>query len=275
VLLSFEMSGNDTINRIDMNNLKQGHWIYYGKDKRLPNYADDQIVEEGEYIDNRKNGIWKKYFDNGKLQNEITYKNSRPNGHAKIYYKNGNLKEEGMWMGNKWTGDYKYYHENGEMYHEFAYNEKGKREGDQKYYYDNGQVMIEGAWKEGKESGVIKEYYENGDIRSEKFFDGGTLDASSTIIYDKPEEVKEPEPEPVGKGVVVEKDEETRSIEKFDGNGPHKLYNRNRQISKDGVFKNNKLMDGKWYRYTKDGILESIEVYKNGAYVGEAPIEEQ
>ena len=29
---------DDTINRIDANNLKQGFWIVYGRDKKLPNY---------------------------------------------------------------------------------------------------------------------------------------------------------------------------------------------------------------------------------------------
>ena len=95
-----------------------------------------------------------------------------------------------MWKGNKWTGDYKYYHENGKIYHEFAYNEKGKRSGSQKYYYDTGQIMIEGEWLEGKESGMLKEYYEDGSVKSEKFFNNGAIDPESTITYEKeiPEE---------------------------------------------------------------------------------------
>lgn len=275
-LQSFDMYKNDTINRIDVSNLKQGHWMYFGKDKRLPGYTEEQLVEEGEFLNNRKTGIWKKYFANGKMQNEITYQNSRPNGFAKIYYKNGNLKEQGIWKGNKWVGEYKFFHENGKIYHEFAYSEKGKRSGEQKYYYDTGQVMIEGNWEGGKEKGVIKEYYENGEIRSEKFFNDGALDPTATITYEK--EVKTevaPKPEKKGTGVTVVKGEESRSIKAFTGQGYHKLYNKNRQLSKDGVFENYKLMSGKWYKYSKDGILQSIEVYKNGRYVGDAPIEEQ
>jgi antitoxin component YwqK of YwqJK toxin-antitoxin module len=60
----------------------------------------------------------------------------------------------------------------------------------------------------------------------------------------------------------------------FDGNGYYKLYNKNMQLSKDGVFKNYKLIDGKDYIYNKDGILISIQVFKNGFYVGDAPLEE-
>jgi antitoxin component YwqK of YwqJK toxin-antitoxin module len=271
----FTIFQNDTINRIDLNNLKQGTWKIFGKDKKLDGFSDEQLFEEGTYIDNRKIGIWKKYFANGKLQNEITYKNGRPNGFAKIYYTNGILKEEGIWKGNKWTGDYKYYYENGTIYHEFAYNEKGKRSGPQKYYYETGQVMIEGEWLEGKESGILKEYYADGSVKSEKFFNNGAIDPESTITYEQEKPEEKPTPEPVGKGVVVEKGETTRTIVAFDGTGYHKLYNKNRLISKDGVFKNNKLMDGKWYRYNNDGILQKIEVFRNGIHIGEAQIEEE
>ena len=272
---AYDLYNNDTINIIDANNFKQGKWVYFGKDKNLPSYESSQIVEEGEYIDNRKMGIWKKYFPNGKLQNEITYKSGRPNGHAKIYYKNGNLKEEGLWKSNKWIGNYKYYYENGNLYHEFAYSDRGKRSGPQKYYYETGQVMIEGEWEEGKEAGVIKEYYEDGSIKAEKFFNNGSLDPEKTIVFEKEEPEVIPDPEPEGKGVVVEKGEVTRTVEPFNGTGYHKLYNKNRQISKDGIFKNYKLKDGKWYRYNKDGILLKIEVYKKGKYIGDAQIEEE
>jgi len=275
-LQSYDLYNNDTINKIDLNNLKQGHWMYFGKDKRLPGYTADQLIEEGKFLNNRKTGIWKKYFVNGKMQNEITYQNSRPNGFAKIYYQNGNLKEEGIWKGNKWIGEYKFYHENGKIYHDFAYSEKGKRDGEQKYYYDSGQIMIEGNWEGGKEKGMIKEYYEDGNLRSEKFFNDGALDKTATITYEKEEKkVTAPKPEKKGTGVVVVKGEETRSIKMFNGAGYHKLYNKSRQLSKDGVFENHKLMSGKWYKYSTDGILENIEVYKNGNYVGDAPIEEQ
>jgi len=265
----------DSINIIDENNLKQGFWIFYGKDKRLPDYEDEDKVEEGRYIDNRKSGIWKKYFSSGSLQNEITYQNSRPNGYAKIYYSNGQVKEEGIWKGNKWTGDYKLYHENGNLYHEFNFNPKGKREGEQTYFHENGEKMIQGTWAEGKESGTITEWYEDGTVKSEKNFDGGTLDVASVKHYEPTQAVAsavEEKEEPKGSGIAVAKGEKVMHIGKFDGNGEHKLYNRNKQISKDGNFVNNKLIDGKWYRYNTSGILLRIEVYKNGAYVGDAPM---
>lgn len=269
-------ASSDSLNVIDENNLKQGFWIFYGKDKRLPDYEDEDKVEEGRYTDNRKSGIWKKYFASGTLQNEITYQNSRPNGYARIYYANGQLKEEGIWKGNKWTGDYKLYHENGNLYHEFNFNPKGKREGTQTYYYEDGQKMIEGEWAGGKEAGLLTEWYPDGSKKSEKNFADGVLDQGSVKYYEEPAEVaaaaaKVEEPKDVGPAVA--KTDQIRHIGKFTGDGEHTFYDKNHlQVTKTGLFRDYKLIDGKWHRYDKSGLLQRIEVYKNGAYVGDAPM---
>ena len=44
--------------------------------------------------------------------------------------------------------------------------------------------------------------------------------------------------------------------------------------TKDGDFKDNRLMQGKNYIYDDNGILKRIEIYKNGGYVGDAQIED-
>ena len=266
----------DSLNFIDKNKLKQGFWIFYGKDKLLGNYEDEDKVEEGSYQDDRKSGIWKKYFATGKLQNEITYKNSVPNGHAKIYYANGQLKQEGIWKRNKWTGVYVLYHENGNKYHEFNFSDKGKREGTQKYYDEDGRIIIEGEWIGGQENGIVKEFWPDGSTRSEKNFDGGVLDQASVKTYPKPESVAVAESkieEPKGDGIKVADTDHKRNLVTFKGHGEHTFYDKNHlQITKSGVFKDHKLVDGKWHRYNKGGLLTHIEVYKNGSYVGNAPM---
>ncbi len=52
-------------------------------------------------------------------------------------------------------------------------------------------------------------------------------------------------------------------------NGYYVLYNTNHQKTKDGIFKDNRFMDGKNYVYT-NGQLTTIEVYKSGFYIGTA-----
>jgi antitoxin component YwqK of YwqJK toxin-antitoxin module len=275
-IISFEVYEGDTINRIDANNLKQGFWKIFNRTKNLPGYDPDQVVEEGPYKNSRKDGLWRRFFPNGKVKDEITYVNSRPNGYYKTYYENGQVQEEGTWKSNRNIGAFKRYYENGQVQQDFNFNNSGKREGKQVYYYENGQVMIEGEWSAGKESGIIKEYYENGDLKAEKAFVDGGLDVANTKTYEpkNPIEKKDELADAPVKIVKVSKDE-MPNIGVFDGNGYHKMYNQNKQLSKDGYFKNYRLMDGKWYKYDENGILINIEKYEKGRYVGDVPIEEE
>ena len=59
-------SQNDTINQIDEEGKKQGLWIYYGKDRPESGYPKEGKVEEGTYKDDRKDGMWARYYNDGK-----------------------------------------------------------------------------------------------------------------------------------------------------------------------------------------------------------------
>ena len=131
--------------------------------------------------------------------------------------------------------------------------------------------------KDGKESGVWEGFYDNGDIRDKKAFNDGALDPDNTEIY-APKKPLLPKKEDVSKepAKIAGKNETANSAYKpFDGNGCSKLFIPGGRLSKDGCFKNYRLMDGKDYVYNTDGILERIAVYKDGKYVGDAPIEEK
>jgi len=278
---SFELdpsNGRDSINIIDFKGLKQGRWIIFGKTKPNTCYQPTSKIEEGKYIDNRKNGIWKEYFCNGNAKNKITFQNGRPDGYAVMYHENGKVAEEGTWKINKWVNNYKLYYDNGQVQQEFTFNNSGKREGPQKYYYEDGKVQIEGAWANGKESGVVTEYHPDGSTKKTVSYNNGEADVASIKefapkkpISDKPVLVDNT------KKVTVSK-EETGQDPKQKGptviNGQYILYNKNRQKTKDGVFKDNRLMEGKNYIYDENGILKRIEVYKGGAYVGDSQIDE-
>jgi len=272
----FQIYQGDTINIVDANNLKQRHWIYFGSMKELPGYADNAKVEEGNYKDNRKTGEWTKYFPSGEIQNQITFSNNRPNGPYKIFYPSGQVQEEGVWKNNRNVGSFKRFHENGHIQQEFNFTSTGKRDGSQKYYHENGQLMIEGNWAGGKEAGEVVEYYANGEVKSKKYFNNGIIDEGKTKTF-------EPKTEVVEVKETTNKDVKIANVQKdvkpnlgyFNGTGEATLYNKNKQISQKGYFKNGRLINGKWYKYNSDGILQSVEIYKNGHYVGEGVIEDE
>ena len=138
--------------------------------------------------------------------------------------------------------------------------------------------MIEGDWQGGKESGTLTEYYENGDLKAKKVFADGNLDAGQTKTYEAktpvPDKAAQEEKEAPVRNIVAEKDEKP-NVGKFDGNGYYKLYNKDKLIIKDGVFRSYKLIDGKWYKYDDNNILLNIERIKNGRYVGDVPFDEE
>ena len=105
----FEIYRNDTVNITNKDGLKQGKWIYFGKDKKGEYYSRfkrNQIIEEGYYSDNKKRGLWKYYYETGNTKSEITYVNDRPKGPVKLFDTEGKLKEGGIFENNLWAGEH-------------------------------------------------------------------------------------------------------------------------------------------------------------------------
>lgn len=263
VLPLFGQSGS---NVTDAANLKQGQWKLTGKDKNLSNYGPEQVVEEGFYKNNKKEGTWTKYFNNGRVEHVLSFKSNRLDGIATFYYRNGKKKEEGIWKNNRWVGNYKYYYKNGNVRNEWKYNETGKRTGVQKYYHENGQLRLEGAWENGKESGPIVEFYEDGSVKSERFFAGGKIDVNKSKKYSKAEK-------PAGGAAVdtartvVKKVPEKKDKKPFDGNGFNEFFNKDGLLIRKGVFKNGYLNNGEMYKYLPNGKLIKTYYYKGGKVV--------
>lgn len=266
----------DTINRKDVNMMRQGKWVVFGKNSTKPDYAPDDVVEEGEYLNNRKEGIWLLYYPGNKLKSEITYQNGRILGPYTTYYQNGKVMEQGTWSRNKNVGQFKRYYDNGKVMHEFNFTETGKREGTQKYYHSNGKIEIEGTWNGGKEQGELKRYDSNGTLLYVQVFnDEGVLEPEKTRTFQEPQRTTELKPEENAKATTtVNQEEEKSNFKTFTGNGFFTLYNTNLQPSQSGIFKDGKLWDGKMYLYNKNGIIRKIEIYKEGRYVGNGVIDE-
>jgi antitoxin component YwqK of YwqJK toxin-antitoxin module len=272
----------------DANGLRQNHWVIYNSMRHLPGYTDDSKVEEGDYKDNMKQGIWISYYPSGAVKSKITFKDNRPEGPAVTYFENGKVNEEGNWSNNRWVGPYKLYYENGTIQHDFSYNDNGKRAGEQKYFYPNGQLMIDGNWTEGKQAGATTEYYDDGTVKAKEVFNDGNLDPSQSQTFDQktpqkpvdiiPAQVVQSEAPKTTTTVVTTTEQPNAgatAAKVFNGEGYWKLYNQNKQISKDGLFHGGKLMDGTVYIYSPDGLIQKKAVYKGGIYQGDAPITDE
>ncbi|MGB0423748.1 MAG: hypothetical protein ACPGED_05485 [Flavobacteriales bacterium] len=265
-------------NNVDENGLKQGYWIIKGYMQPGTDFKADATIEEGLYEDNRKEGLWKRFYSNGNLRSEITYKSNKPFGPYSIYYENGQQEEKGIWHKNKNVGEFARFYENGQPQQSFFFADNGKRNGVQKYFHDNGNLELEVTIQNGKESGVMKRFYPDGTLKEEKSLNDGKLIDGSIKKYKHNTFKEKVEIEaatlPKDSDAVKEVKEETNAAANFRPNGFNTLYNKTGQVTQIGEFKNGRLWNGRWNRYNTDGILIRIEVYKNGKFIGTGVISE-
>ena len=82
---------------------KEGHWIYIVGDTK----------DEGEYMEDMRNGLWKSYYTDGNLLFEGKFIDDNPNGEHIWYWDNGKIKQRGKYVMGRKNGDWKKYDVNG------------------------------------------------------------------------------------------------------------------------------------------------------------------
>ena len=194
------------INQKDSLGKKQGHWIYYGKDRPDAGIPLEGKVEEGGYINDRKEGPWIKYHQDGQTIKLIgNYENNRPCGIYKKYHENGVLKERCVFEKNLYKDTLFRFTNTGDTTEVIVFNQLGK-------------VVDTVCF-----SPVINQ----------------------PIVCSYPST-------------------KTITIKNFRPNGKNKIYNEDKQLIQEGLFKDGKLWNGKVYVYDRDGVLIKVCIYKQG-----------
>ncbi len=264
-LLLFLSANATAQNKRNSSGQRHGKWVFTGKDYPSRHLPKTQKVEEGNYVNGRKEGMWIKYFSNGKTQLKGTYNNNRPEGTFTRYYPNGQIAEQGDFRANGYKGTLLRYHENGQLAYKANFNNLGQESGKVSYYHPNGKPALSYTVKNGLVQGQVSRYHPNGQLQST--FDiaaNGQIRALQKAPAQK--EIAVPKPTPTTNNypprVVHPK---TKGL-RFVPNGYNKVYNDNDEIWMDGEFKSGQLYDGKVYDYDKDGILQKVRIYKLGKY---------
>ena len=136
-------------------NIKNGKGVEYKIKK------DNLLVFKGEYLNGKRNGKGREYYDNNNLKYQGEYKEGKIwngkgydiKGKLEFEVKNGNGK------GKEYKSDEKLLFE-GEYW-------KGERNGNGKEYNNNGELLFEGEYLNDKKNGKAKEYYYNGKLKFE------------------------------------------------------------------------------------------------------------
>lgn len=264
-LSSLKLNGqSDTLNQ-KINGMKQGYWIVYGKDSPDKGYPLEGKIEEGRYLDDRKNGLWIKYHRDGvspKLKGN--YSNGRPNGAYVKIDENGIEREKGNYHNRMMTGEFEIRNEQNIVTQRKTFNKDGREEGKIEYFYDDGTPQMVMTKKDGVLTGEAITYWENGDVKKVVKYgsNGEVLSAEEKDMVNPAKGVKED----AGKGGPSGDKGVRKDGKPFERDGYNKIYNANDEIWMDGQFKSGKLWDGKLYKYDTDGILLKIEIWKEGKY---------
>ena len=262
----------DTLNVLDANGRRQGWWRFVAPTSKRPGYPDGALVEEGRFRDNKRVGLWRRYWPNGRLMSEVTYEMGRPRGQYTTYYRTGKVEEHGHWDLDRNTGAFKRYHPNGQVAQDFIFDTNGVRNGDQKYYHDNGELAVQVHIREGREEGLLKRFDASGQLTQQAEFNNGVINAGNSRWIKPVPKAEDLRPAPdAAVAPVVSADEKPNAVP-FRETGWNTLYDGQLRISQQGDFVNGRLSDGRVYVYDKDGLLSRIKVYKNGRYTGDAVI---
>jgi antitoxin component YwqK of YwqJK toxin-antitoxin module len=249
-------------NATDARGLKQGTWVIQGSMLKDPSYAPDAKVEEGTYLNNEKEGLWKRYWPNGLVRSEIYFEQGKPQGPYKIYYANGKLEESGRWQDGKLTDRFQRYHSNGIIKEDLKYDAEGNRNGKQNYYHENGTLALEVDMHQGAEHGLQKRYDEQGQLMEERDFDKGKSKAGGVKSYMTPQQTKASQ---MGAGTIGPDDERRMNgAQTFDPNGYNVLYDKHGNICAYGNFLNGKLYNGRVFHYNADGLKTGTEIFTRG-----------
>lgn len=243
--------------------------IVYGKDMQSLDYSATDKVEEGKLFESKKEGSWTTYFKTGKIKLIAEYKNGVPRGKFLKFYENGKLREKGVFLDNHFSDTLFRYYQNGNLESIVVYNEKGEENGTNKYFHDNGNVALVYEKQDNKISDKISWYKEDGALKHQV----------EAVQFGKIKPIFENEASFAFDNSLVKKKVYSLRIAgpitkdiPFNPNGYNIVYTKHDELYQIGQFSNGSLVDGKYYQYDENGLLDKILVYKTGKFISYAQI---
>lgn len=148
---------------------ENGSFIKNGEYKAW--YGNELIKRSGQYNKNKREGLWKFWDENGKIQSEIEYKGGLKNGKVKEYNK-GVLQSIKNYVNDTLHGEGNFFDNSGKLYSKYTYN-KGKLDGEYFTYDSIGRIREHRFYTLGKQTGIWKLLNTDGSTERELDFTNG------------------------------------------------------------------------------------------------------
>lgn len=132
---------------------------------RIPYPESEKLRFEGRILNGKPDGLWRIYYESGKMAGAVNYLNGMADGEAMYYYDNDQqtTRAEVTYVEDLIDGVYREFYENGMRKASVAYKQ-GKPHGEAEFYYDSGIPKIEGRYEEGLKTGKWVHFTETGDV---------------------------------------------------------------------------------------------------------------
>jgi antitoxin component YwqK of YwqJK toxin-antitoxin module len=157
----------------------------YNPDGKVINahiYNDNGVLVSEGIVDEagNRNGPWKNYYPDGKIEAEGQYSNSRRSGAWKFYNESQKLEQTGSFNNDRPDGLWTWYYDNGSVLREEEYFQ-GVRDGNYTEYSPEGEIISKGEYLDGEKNGEWK--YQAGDVSEEGKYIVGLRDGLWKSLY--------------------------------------------------------------------------------------------
>jgi len=254
--------------------IKQGLTTFY--------YPDSTIYKTIYFVDGREDGLSKEFGNDGRVVTLTTYKkgfvvsrerinrldaDDRKQGLWKFFHNNGLVKLEGKYLNDNKDGYFKEYDEAGKLITTSKWIE-GREQPEAaelvrleiaKDYYPSGQVMTMQTFRNGVAQGVKRDYDENGTITSGAFYEDGIKVADGVTL------------ENGARDGVWKMFFQNGGLLRAEGmyasgvkTGVWNYYHPNGQIEQSGKYDATGRVVGRWVWYFPDGSMRREESFIKG-----------
>lgn len=255
------------------NDIKQGPTTTY--------YADSTILRTVNFVDGREDGLAKEFAPDGRVTTLTTYNKgfvvsrerinrldsqNRKQGLWKFFHENGNVKLEGRYSNDLRDGYFKDYDINGKLLTTTKWVAGEEQEAPAELvrlevvrdYFPNGKVMAMQTFRNGVPEGVRRDYDEEGNIVSGAFYKDGKRVAEGIT---KADGVRN------GDWKEYYTDGALKAEGKYDNGlkvGEWKYYHTNGKLEQTGNYNAKGQLTGDWFWYYPSGNIRREETFING-----------
>lgn len=246
----------------DANKGREGQWKDYevsydfvyvmseGNPKQI--FGNYLLYGEGQFIANKREGVWKFYVLEDKsfkpiLQKQVTFVNGKKEGLFLNYYPSGQIGIEGHFISDQIEGEVKSYYEKGQLYGTRFY-QTGLRISRHTYLYPDGKLQLEHSFTNDTLNGLYQTYYPSGKVQESFHYNMGQEDGTYKYYY--------------GNGQLwVEKEYKNGLLMNVIGSFDPEGNQRDKGNLKDG--------NGTVNYYTEGGKVYSVQTFKDGKKIKE------